>query len=58
MDIVKTLSRIIRAVLGYYHEADRVDSWRTKAAHDGVFERRMNGVSNSYRALLLGSPGR
>jgi hypothetical protein len=59
METIVSLLRAIRAVLSYCHDPERIESHRAVTNTDAcTSERRMKGISDSYKALLLASPGR
>jgi hypothetical protein len=58
MKTVQAIFRAIRALLAYCHDADGIESYRTVTADACASAQRMKGISDSYKALLLASPGR
>lgn len=58
METVWTIFRTLRAIVAYYREAGGADGYDAAGQSDCDAARRMNGISDSYKALLLASPGR
>jgi hypothetical protein len=58
MKTIEMFFHAIGAVLAYYREASSADSSVATASRGGESWPRMNVISDSYKALLLASPGR
>jgi hypothetical protein len=58
METARAFFRTLRAIVAYYREAGSVECYDAAIQGDCDSSRRMNGISDSFKALLLASPGR